>query len=122
MRKTSSVNFENEKFLEYDCPCITTLRFIGKRWKPAVLWKIKDGYTRFNQIKIALPYISDKMLSNTLGELEQDGLLEKNVFKEVPLRIEYAITDIGYTLLPVLEEINAWGTEMKKQIRNSKTV
>ncbi|MEL7123290.1 MAG: helix-turn-helix domain-containing protein, partial [Bacteroidota bacterium] len=65
MRKKTSSNFYNEKFLEYDCPFMTTLSFIGKRWKPAVIWKINEGNNRFKLIKEALPYISDKMLSST---------------------------------------------------------
>lgn len=118
MRKLSSSNFENEKFLEYDCPFMTTLRFIGKRWKPAVLWKIQEGKVRFNQLKESLPYISDKMLANTVKELEADGIIEKLVFNEVPLRVEYKLTTFGKSLLPVLETMNTWGTETKNKIKN----
>lgn len=118
MRKKTSSNYENEKFLEYDCPFMTTLRFIGKRWKPAVLWKINDGHVRFNQLKEVLPYISDKMLANTVSELEADGIIEKLVFNEVPLRVEYQLTIFGKGVLPVLEEMNKWGTITKENIRS----
>ncbi|MEO1033777.1 MAG: helix-turn-helix domain-containing protein [Bacteroidota bacterium] len=117
MRKKSSSNFENEKFLEYDCPFMTTLRFIGKRWKPAVLWKINDGIVRYNRLKEALPYISDKMLSNTISELESDGIIKKMIFDEIPLRVEYAITEFGKTLIPVLIEMDKWGMKTKTKIR-----
>ncbi|WP_459212102.1 winged helix-turn-helix transcriptional regulator [Aquimarina rhabdastrellae] len=117
MRKLTSTNFENEKFLEYDCPFMTTLRFIGKRWKPAVLWKINEGVVRYNQLKKVLPYISDKMLSNTISEMEADGIIEKTIYKEVPLRIEYSITEFGKTIIPVLEAMNNWGTETKELIQ-----
>jgi len=117
MRKKTSSNFENEKFLEYDCPFMTTLRFIGKRWKPAVLWKINSGILRYNRLKKALPYISDKMLSNTINELEADGIIEKLIFNEVPLRVEYAITKFGKTIIPVLIEMDKWGTKTKMKIR-----
>lgn len=117
MRKLTSSNFENEKFLEYDCPFMTTLRFIGKRWKPAVLWKINDGKVRFSQLKEALPYISDKMLANTLNELEIDGILEKLIFHEVPLRVEYKLTDFGCGILPILNEMNTWGLKTKEKIK-----
>lgn len=119
MRKKSSSNFENEKFLEYDCPFMTTLRFIGKRWKPAVIWKVNEGMVRFNKLKEALPYISDKMLANTISELEADGIIEKQIYKEVPLRIEYKLTQFGKGLLPVLIEMNTWGEETKKEIRSN---
>ncbi|WP_298542020.1 helix-turn-helix domain-containing protein [uncultured Aquimarina sp.] len=111
MRKRTSTNFENEKFLEYDCPFITTLRFIGKRWKPAVLWKIYEGIVRFNKLKQVLPNISDKMLSNTISELESDGIIQKEIFDEVPLRVEYKITEFGMGILPILKEMNKWGLE-----------
>lgn len=117
MRKKTSSNFENEKFLEYDCPFMTTLRFIGKRWKPAVLWKIKEGKVRFHLIKEVLPYISDKMLASTISELEADGIIEKIVYQEVPLRIEYRLTSFGQSLLPVLETMNIWGTQTITQIK-----
>jgi len=117
MRKTTSTNFENERFLEYDCPFITTLRFIGKRWKPAVLWKINEGIVRFNRLKEVLPNISDKMLSNTISELEPDNIIQKVVYDEVPLRIEYQLTDFGKGILPILAEMNKWGEQTKKQIK-----
>lgn len=119
MRKKTSSNFENEKFLEYDCPFMTTLRFIGKRWKPAVLWKINEGALRFKQLKEALPYISDKMLANTLKELEADGIIKKNVFKEVPLKIEYEMTGSGKSLLPILMEMDKWGEKVIAKIKTS---
>ncbi len=117
MRKRTSSNFENEKFLEYDCPFMTTLRFIGKRWKPAVLWKIKEGVVRYNQLKKVLPYISDKMLSNTISEMESDGIIKKIVFDEVPLRVEYVITEFGDSIIPVLQEMNKWGMKTKEEIK-----
>ncbi|MEO1054088.1 MAG: helix-turn-helix domain-containing protein [Bacteroidota bacterium] len=109
MRKLNSTNIENEEILEIDCPFMLTLRFIGKRWKPAVLWKINDGYIRFKDLKKQLPGISDKMLSQTVSELTRDGILKKRIYEEVPLRVEYGFTDFGKTLLPVLSRMNEWG-------------
>ena len=122
MRKKSSTNFENEQFLEYDCPFITTLRFIGKRWKPAVLWKINEGIVRFNRLKEVLPNISDKMLANTISELESDGIIKKEIFDEVPLRVEYKLTDFGAGVLPILKEMNRWGEKTKSEIRKSGSI
>lgn len=118
MRKKTSSNFHNEKFLAYDCPFMTTLRFIGKRWKPAVIWKIKEGNTRFKLIKEALPYISDKMLASTISELESDKIIEKIIYNEVPLRVEYKLTDFGEELLPILNSMNDWGSKTIKKIKN----
>ncbi|SEH34646.1 winged helix-turn-helix transcriptional regulator [Chryseobacterium culicis] len=118
MRKKASTNFENERFLEFNCPFITTLRFIGKRWKPAVLWKINEGIIRFNQLKKVLPYISDKMLSDTIAELESDGVIRKEIFDEIPLRVEYQLTEFGKGLLPVLEAMDQWGGKTIQEIRS----
>jgi len=119
MRKKTSSNFQNEKFLEYNCPFMTTLRFIGKRWKPAVMWKIKEGNTRFKLLKESLPYISDKMLSSTINELEADQIIEKIIYNEVPLRIEYKLTEFGKDLLPILNCMNDWGSKTIEKIRNA---
>lgn len=117
MRKKTSTNFQNEKFLEYDCPFMTTLRFIGKRWKPAVLWKISQGKVRFKMLKEALPMISDKMLSSTINEMEADGILKKLVYEEIPLRVEYQLTDFGNSLLPVLAIMNDWGDSTLEKVK-----
>lgn len=111
MRKSNSTNIENEETLEIDCPFMLTLRFIGKRWKPAVLWKINDGHIRFKDLKKELTGISDKMLSETVSELTRDGILQKQIFEEVPLRVEYSMTEFGKTLLPVLSKMNEWGNK-----------
>ena len=111
MKKLTSTNYENEVFLEYDCPFMLTLHFIGKRWKPAVLWKIEKGFNRFNQLKKEIPNISDKMLSQALNELEQDKILNKTIYQEVPLRVEYSITDFGKSLFPILKQMNTWGNK-----------
>ena len=111
MRKLNSTNFENEEVLEIDCPFMLTLRFIGKRWKPAVLWKINEGHVRFKGLKRELSGISDKMLSQTLSELTRDGILRKKIHEAVPIRVTYAFTDFGKTLLPVLSKMNDWGNK-----------
>ena len=111
MRKLNSTNIENEEVLEIDCPFMLTLRFIGKRWKPAVLWKVNEGHTRFKELKNELPGISDKMLSQTVRELTRDGILSKQIYEDVPIRVTYQFTDFGKTLLPVLSKMNDWGNE-----------
>ncbi|MEO1486475.1 MAG: helix-turn-helix domain-containing protein [Bacteroidota bacterium] len=119
MRKLSSSNFQNEKFLEHECPFMTTLRFMGKRWKPAVIWKINEGETRFKLLKKVLPGVSDKMLSETISELEADGIIQKNIFEEVPLRVEYKLTAFGKELLPVLKAMDVWGTKTLEKIQKA---
>lgn len=115
LRKQSSVNLENEKALEIDCPFIFALSLMGKRWKPAILWKMTEGIYRFGEMKRAIPQISEKMLTQHLRELETDGLITRTIYPEMPPRVEYALTKLGSTLQPILQQLNNWGQNAKKK-------
>lgn len=115
LRKESSVNLENEKALEIDCPFIFALSLMGKRWKPAILWKMTEGIYRFGEMKRAIPQISEKMLTQHLRELESDGLITRTIYPEMPPRVEYALTKLGSTLQPILQQLNNWGQNAKKK-------
>ena len=108
-RKETSVNLENERALESECPFIYALSLIGKRWKPAILWKMTEGINRFGQMKRAIPPISEKMLSQHLRELEADGLITRTIYPEIPPRVEYALTPLGESLKPTLNQLYHWG-------------
>ncbi|KNB62721.1 winged helix-turn-helix transcriptional regulator [Chryseobacterium sp. Hurlbut01] len=113
-RKENSVNLENEQALGNDCPFIFALSLIGKRWKPAILWKMTEGFYRFGEFKREIPQISEKMLTQHLRELEADGLITRTIYPEMPPRVEYALTKLGLSLQPVLEQLNSWGIVAKK--------
>lgn len=113
MRKENSVNLENEQALETECPFIYALSLMGKRWKPAILWKMTEGIYRFGQMKRAIPQISEKMLTQHLRELETDGLITRTIYPEMPPRVEYALTKLGSSLQPILEQLNNWGEKAK---------
>lgn len=112
-RKASSVNLQNEQLLETDCPFIFALSLMGKRWKPAILWKMTEGIYRFGALKRAIPPISEKMLTQHLRELEADGLITRTIYAEMPPRVEYALTPFGLSLQPILKELNVWGENAK---------
>jgi len=114
MRKESSVNLENEKALEAACPFIFALSLMGKRWKPAILWKMTEGIYRFGEMTRAIPQISEKMLAQHLRELEKDGLITRTIYPEMPPRVEYALTELGLSLQPILKQLNDWGENTKK--------
>ncbi|WP_305952884.1 helix-turn-helix domain-containing protein [Emticicia oligotrophica] len=114
MRKENSVNLENEQALEIDCPFIYALSLMGKRWKPAILWKMTEGCYRFGEFKREIPQISEKMLTQHLRELEADGLITRTIYPEMPPRVEYALTKLGSSLQPILEQLNNWGEIAKK--------
>jgi DNA-binding HxlR family transcriptional regulator len=91
------------------CPVTTTLSVIGGKWKPIILWIIRDGRKRFGEIKRLIPAITQKMLTQQLRELEQDGIIHREVHPVVPPKVEYSLTDYGRTLIPVLQAMAEWG-------------
>jgi DNA-binding HxlR family transcriptional regulator len=96
----------------YHCALDVTMSFIGGKWKTVVLWYLRNGKKRFSELKKHIPDITEKMLSLQLKALEEDGIVKRTVFAEVPPRVEYELTEFGQTLLPALEEIARWGREL----------
>ena len=98
----------------YHCAMDITMDFIGGKWKTVVLWYLRKEKKRFCELKELIPDITDKMLSTQLKQLEQDGIVRRKLFLEVPLRTEYQLTTRGKTLIPILEEIAKWGRDRIK--------
>lgn len=84
------------------------VELIGKRWSGAILIVLTGGPLRFSEIRALVPDLSDRLLSERLKELEAEGIVERRVFDEVPVRVEYALTGKGEALEPVLREIKSW--------------
>lgn len=97
---------------EYHCAMSITMSYIGGKWKTVVLWYLRNNTLRFGEIKNKIPDITEKMLSLQLKALEEDGIVNRVVFAEVPLRVEYSLTEFGKTLVPIIEEIAKWGREL----------
>lgn len=92
------------------CPVLTTLSVIGGKWKPAIIWSLlRHGTTRFGALRKSLPGITQKMLTQQLRELEADGIVAREVYAEVPPRVEYSLTAYGKTLTPIMDEMANWG-------------
>jgi DNA-binding HxlR family transcriptional regulator len=87
----------------------TTLKVLGGKWKILILWHLKDDKKRFSELKRLMPEITEKMLIQQLRELEKDGIVNRHVYSEVPLKVEYAFTEYGLTLKPVLQVLCKWG-------------
>ena len=94
---------------KYHCAMDITMNFIGGKWKTVVLWYLKNKTYRFGELNRQIPDITEKMLSLQLKALEQDGIVKREIFPEVPLRVEYSLTDFGKTLIPVINAIAKWG-------------
>ena len=96
----------------YHCAMDVTMSYIGGKWKTVVLWYLRNKTLRFGELKKQIPDITEKMLSLQLKALEEDGLVKREVYAEVLLRVEYSLTDFGKTLIPVIEAIAAWGRNL----------
>ncbi len=96
---------------DYHCALDITMSFVGGKWKTVVLWYLRNGKKRFSELKAHIPDITDKMLSLQLRALEKDGIVQREIFPEVPPKVEYKLTEEGRTLIPVIEAIARWGRE-----------
>ncbi len=97
------------------CPVETTLMLISNRWKVLILRELIEGTKRFGELKKSVAGISQKVLTSNLRSMEEDGLVTRTVFPEVPPRVEYTLTDTGYSLKPLLNAMVLWGNEYKER-------
>ncbi len=98
------------------CKVTITLRMIGGKWKAVILWHLIEQTRRFSEIKHLIPDITQKMLTQQLRELEEDGLIRRHVYAEVPPRVEYSLTTFGRTLIPLLNMMSQWGLEHEQEV------
>lgn len=96
-----------------DCPVETTLMMISDRWKVLIIRDLLEGTKRFGELKKSVGSISQKVLTSNLRSMEERGLLTRKVYPEVPPRVEYTLTETGYSLKPVLNSMRVWGEEYK---------
>ena len=101
------------------CPVETTLMLISNRWNVLILRDLMEGTKRFGELKKSLGDISQKVLTANLRAMEENGLLIRTVYAQVPPKVEYTLTDTGYSLKPVLDAMVQWGTKYQLQIQNT---
>lgn len=95
------------------CPVETTLTMIGDKWKVLILRDLMPGTKRFGELKKSIGSVSQKVLTAQLRDMEQNGLVHREVFAEVPPRVEYSLTKLGRSLKPILDAMWNWGEEFK---------
>lgn len=95
------------------CPVETTLTLIGDKWKVLILRDLLSGTKRFGELKKSIGSVSQKVLTAQLRDMEESGLLSRKVYAEVPPRVEYTLTELGYSLKPILDAMWNWGEEYK---------
>ena len=94
-----------------NCPVTASIELIGGKWKTIILYSLLSGTRRFGEIAVRIPDISRKVLTEQLKELESDGLILREQYKEIPPRVEYSLTELGKSLSPVFRELEICGTE-----------
>ncbi|MCC7246908.1 MAG: helix-turn-helix transcriptional regulator [Saprospiraceae bacterium] len=91
------------------CPVDLTLHIVGGRWKGIIIWNLRSGARRFGELKRTLVTINDKMLSQVLKDLEEQGVVNRKVYEVVPPKVEYSLTEEGQKLLPIMEAMSVYG-------------
>jgi len=106
---------KNKDFNPNNCPVTHSLNLIGGKWKILIIFGISKNCNRFSKLQKAIPTISKQMLANQLRELEEDKIIERTVYAEVPPRVEYRVTEYGQSVLPLIGILQEWGlNDMKK--------
>jgi DNA-binding HxlR family transcriptional regulator len=106
---------------QYGCPVEATLDVIGGKWKGVILYKLLERTRRFSELKRELPAITQRMLTLQLRELEEDGIVHREIYKEIPPKVEYSLTEFGKTLEPILLAMLTWGDQYTSQIVTRKS-
>lgn len=97
------------------CPVETTLMLIGNKWKVLIIRDLLTGTKRFGELKKSIGKVSQKVLTTQLRDMEESGLISRNVYAEVPPKVEYSLTELGKSLQPILNAMLQWGTEYKEK-------
>ena len=98
------------------CPVETTLTLISDKWKVLILRDLLPGTKRFWELRKSIGHVSQKVLTAQLRQMEQSGLVNRKVYAEVPPKVEYSLTDVGYSLKPILDAMWTWGEEYQKKM------
>lgn len=103
---------EKKLHLNVNCPVAATLELIGGKYKALLLWHLSGKVLRFGELSRLVPEATPKMLTQQLRELESDGLIKRKVYPVVPPKVEYALTEEGESLFPILQAMYAWGSKL----------
>lgn len=97
------------------CAAEKALKMIGGRWKLLIIGELISGVKRFNELLRSLDGITQKMLTQQLRELEEDGIIHRQIYAQIPPKVEYSLTELGHELLPIIESLHQWGEHHPQQ-------
>lgn len=103
-------NFKGKKF---NNSVELSLDIIGGKWKMPIIWRLKDGSKRYGELRRSLPKVTHKMLTQQLRELEQDEIIKRKVYAEVPPKVEYSLTLLGESIIPIIDLLREWGEQYR---------
>jgi len=103
-------NFKEKKF---NNPVELSLDIIGGKWKIQIIWRLKDGSMRYGELRRSLTKVTHKMLTQQLRELEQDEIINRKVYPEIPPKVEYSLTLLGESVIPVIDLLREWGEQYR---------
>ena len=110
MNEEKPVNKHVYNGREYPCCASLTMGVIGGKWKTVIIYHLMDGKLRYNELRKAMPTVTERTLSMQLKKLEEDGVVKRRVYhQKPPLRVEYSLTELGETLIPLIKSIADWG-------------
>jgi DNA-binding HxlR family transcriptional regulator len=111
-----SNDMNNEHFLAGTCPLVRAMGRLDSKWKPIIIYNLAQDTLRFGKLSERLPLITRKVLSDQLKELEQGGIVQRKAYRELPPRVEYALTKNGLDLLPALQSVAEWNMALEKTL------
>lgn len=114
--KKTSTNFANKRTLADECLEVYAANLLGGQWTLAICCWLINGKMRFGELKKHLPNITERMLSLQLRKLEENNIVKRTVYAEVPPRVEYELTSIGYALKPIITQLEKWGQKHKDSL------
>lgn len=100
----------------FACPVAFTVDVIGGKWKSLILFHLMSGTKRFNEVRRLIPDITQRMLTLQLRELEVDGMIHREIYREVPPKVEYSLTELGSSLAPLVSAMREWGAVHERKI------
>ena len=102
-----------------DCPVATAVQLIGNKWKLLILRNLLVRPWRFNEMCKSIPGISQKVLTDNLRSMESDGIITRTVYPQVPPRVEYALSELGESMRPIIHALQAWGTDYQQLVKDA---
>lgn len=111
--RTKKNRLENKHF--YGCPIEAALDVIGNKWKGVILYHLMEGTKRFNELKRLIPSVSQRVLTLQLRELEEDNVINRKIFPQIPPKVEYSLSQLGKELQNILFALQEWGEKVMKQ-------